>query len=53
MLTRIWRSVRYGIAAKLYLLTAVALAALLVIATASIHFANRRDFPPSGSIAKG
>jgi diguanylate cyclase (GGDEF)-like protein len=44
VLTRIWRSVRYGIAAKLYLLTAVALAALLVLATASIHFANQTRF---------
>ncbi len=44
MLSRLWTSVRYGIAAKLYLLTAIALAALLVLATASIHFANQTGF---------
>jgi diguanylate cyclase (GGDEF)-like protein len=41
MLSRLWTSIRYGIAAKLYLLTAIALAALLVLATASIHFASQ------------
>jgi diguanylate cyclase (GGDEF)-like protein len=41
MLSRLWALVRYGIAAKLYLLTAIAIAALLVLATASIHFAGQ------------
>ncbi|NVN84460.1 MAG: EAL domain-containing protein [Rhodopseudomonas sp.] len=39
MLSRLLASIRYGIAAKLYLLTAIALVALLVLATASILFA--------------
>src|SRR5450755_3520445 len=41
MLSRLWALVRYGIAAKLYLLTAISLAALLVLAAASIHFASQ------------
>jgi hypothetical protein len=41
MLSRLWALARYGIAPKLYLLTAIALAALLVLATASIHFASQ------------
>jgi diguanylate cyclase (GGDEF)-like protein len=41
MLSRLWASLRYGIAAKLYLLTAISIAALLVLATASIHFAGQ------------
>src|SRR5476651_2319911 len=41
MLSRLWTSIRYGIAAKLYLMTAVSLAALLILAAASIHFANQ------------
>src|SRR5665647_723112 len=41
MLSRLWASVRYGIAVKLYLLTAISIAALLVLATASIHFAGQ------------
>src|ERR1035437_10589092 len=41
MLSRLWALVRYGIAAKLYLLTAISIAALLVLATASIHFASQ------------
>jgi diguanylate cyclase (GGDEF)-like protein len=41
MLSRLGRLVRYGIAAKLYLLTAISLAALLVLATASFHFASQ------------
>ena len=41
MLSRLWRSIRYGIAAKFYLLTAIALAALVVLAAASIHFASQ------------
>src|SRR6202171_1711985 len=41
MLSRLWALVRYGIAAKLYLLTAISLAALAVLATASIHFAGQ------------
>jgi PAS domain S-box-containing protein len=34
----------YGIAAKLYLLTAISIVALAVLATASIHFANQTKF---------
>ncbi|MDP3650734.1 MAG: PAS-domain containing protein, partial [Rhodoferax sp.] len=41
MLSRLWRSIRYGIAAKFYLLTAIALAALVVLAAASTHFASQ------------
>lgn len=44
MLSRLWTSVRYGIAAKLYLLNAVSIAALVVLATASIHFASQTRF---------
>lgn len=40
MLTRLLTSVRHGIAPKLYLLTGIALTALLVLAMASIHFAS-------------
>ena len=41
MLSRLWTSVRYGIAAKLHLLTGISLVALAVLATASIHFAGQ------------
>jgi diguanylate cyclase (GGDEF)-like protein len=41
MLSRLWTSIRYGIAAKLYLLTAVAVAALVALAAASVHFASQ------------
>ena len=41
MLTRLLTSVRHGIAPKLYLLTGIALTALLVLAMASIHFASQ------------
>ena len=41
MLTRLWKSIRYGIAAKFYLLTAVALVALVVLAASSTHFASQ------------
>src|SRR3954447_16743964 len=44
MLSGLWASVRYGIAAKLYLLTVVAIAALTVLAAASIHFAGQTRF---------
>jgi diguanylate cyclase (GGDEF)-like protein len=44
MLSRLWALVRYGIAAKLYLLTAISLAALAVLAAASIHFAGQTRF---------
>src|SRR5450755_1098959 len=44
MLSRLWTSVRYGIAAKIYLLTAISIVALVVLATASIHFANQTRF---------
>src|SRR5664279_5599897 len=40
MLSRLWTPIRHGIAAKLYLLTTISLAALAVLATVSIHFAN-------------
>jgi diguanylate cyclase (GGDEF)-like protein len=41
MLSQLGTLVRYGIAAKLYLLTAISIAALLVLATASVHFASQ------------
>jgi diguanylate cyclase (GGDEF)-like protein len=41
MLSRLWTSVRYGIAAKLHLLTGISLVALAVLATSSIHFAGQ------------
>jgi hypothetical protein len=41
VLSRLWALIRYGIAAKLYLLTAISLAALLILAAASIHFASQ------------
>lgn len=41
MLSRLWTLVRYGIAAKLHLLTAISIVALAVLATASIHFAGQ------------
>ena len=41
MLSRLWTSVRYGIAAKLHLLTGISLVALAVLAAASIHFADQ------------
>jgi PAS domain S-box-containing protein len=44
MLPRLWTLVRYGIAAKLYLLTAISIVALAVLATASIHFASQTKF---------
>jgi diguanylate cyclase (GGDEF)-like protein/PAS domain S-box-containing protein len=44
MLLRFSAMVRYGIAAKLYLLTAISIVALAVLATASIHFANQTKF---------
>jgi diguanylate cyclase (GGDEF)-like protein/PAS domain S-box-containing protein len=44
MLPRLWTLVRYGIAAKLYLLTAISILALAVLATASIHFASQTKF---------
>src|ERR1019366_2887102 len=44
MLSRLWTMARYGIAAKLYLLTAISVAALVVLATASIHFASQTKF---------
>src|ERR1035437_603562 len=44
MLPRLWTLVRYGIAAKLYLLTAISVVALAVLATASIHFASQTKF---------
>jgi hypothetical protein len=44
MLSRHWALVRYGIAAKLYLLSAISLATLAVLATASIHFAVQTRF---------
>jgi diguanylate cyclase (GGDEF)-like protein len=44
MLSRLWASVRYSIAAKLYLLTFVSIVALAVLAAASIHFAGQTRF---------
>src|ERR1035437_604088 len=44
MLPRLWTLVPYGIAAKLYLLTAISVVALTVLATASIHFASQTKF---------
>jgi diguanylate cyclase (GGDEF)-like protein len=44
MLSRLWASVRYSIAAKLYLLTFISIAALAVLAAASIHFAGQTRF---------
>src|ERR1017187_6742753 len=53
MLSRLWTSVRYGIAAKLYLLTAIALAALLALATASILFAGQTRFAAERLYSEG
>lgn len=53
MLPRLWRSVRYGIAAKLYLLTVISTIALAVLATASIHFANQTKFAASRVYQEG
>jgi diguanylate cyclase (GGDEF)-like protein len=53
MLSRLWMSVRYGIAAKLYLLTAIALAALLALATASILFAGQTRFAAERLYSEG
>ena len=44
MLSRLWTSVRYGIAAKLHLLTGISLVALAVLAAASIHFAGQTRY---------
>ena len=44
MLSRLWTSVRHGIAAKLYLLTAISIAALIVLAMASILFASQTRY---------
>src|ERR1035441_8598881 len=44
MLRRLSKLVPYGIAAKLYLLTAISIVALAVLATASIHFASQTKF---------
>src|ERR1035437_8507104 len=44
MRPRLWTLVPYGIAAKLYLLTAISIMALAVLATASIHFASQTKF---------
>lgn len=53
MLPRLWRSVRYGIAAKLYLLTVISIIALAVLAIASIHFANQTKFAASRLYQEG
>jgi diguanylate cyclase (GGDEF)-like protein len=44
VLSRFWTSIRYGIAPKLYLLTAISIAALAVLAAASLHFAGQTRF---------
>jgi diguanylate cyclase (GGDEF)-like protein/PAS domain S-box-containing protein len=43
MLSRLWMLILHRIAAKLYLLTFISLAALAVLATVSIHFANQTN----------
>lgn len=43
MLARLWTLIQHRIAAKLYLLTIISLAALAVLATVSIHFANQTE----------
>jgi diguanylate cyclase (GGDEF)-like protein/PAS domain S-box-containing protein len=53
MLPRLWTLVRYGIAAKLYLLTAISIVALIVLATASIHFASQTKFAASRLYREG
>ena len=53
MLPRLWTLVRYGIAAKLYLLTAISIVALAVLATASIHFASQTKFAASRLYREG
>jgi diguanylate cyclase (GGDEF)-like protein len=53
MLSRFWTSVRYGIAPKLYLLTAISIAALAVLAAASIHFAGQTKFAAERLYSEG
>jgi PAS domain-containing protein len=53
MLSRLWELVRYGIAAKLYLLSAISLAALAVLAAASIHFAGQTRFAADRLYSEG
>jgi diguanylate cyclase (GGDEF)-like protein len=44
MPSRLWASIRYSIAAKLYLLSAISVIAVAVLATASVHFAGQTRF---------
>jgi diguanylate cyclase (GGDEF)-like protein/PAS domain S-box-containing protein len=53
MRPRLWTLVPYGIAAKLYLLTAISVVVLAVLATASIHFASETKFAASRLYREG
>src|ERR1700694_4056870 len=44
MLSRLWASIRYSIAAKLYLVSGISVIAVAVLATASVHFAGQTRF---------
>src|ERR1700682_1928384 len=44
MLSRLWASIRYSFAAKLYLLSGISVIAVAVLATASVHFAGQTRF---------
>jgi hypothetical protein len=44
MLSRLWASLRYSIAAKLYLLSGISVIAVAVLAAASVHFAGQTRF---------
>src|SRR6202165_4302834 len=44
MLSRLWASIRYSIAAKLYLVSGISVIAVAVLSTASVHFAGQTRF---------
>ena len=44
MVSRLWASIRYSIAAKLYLVSGISVIAVAVLATASVHFAGQTRF---------
>jgi diguanylate cyclase (GGDEF)-like protein len=44
MPSRLWASIRYSIAAKLYLLSGISVIAVAALATASVHFAGQTRF---------
>jgi diguanylate cyclase (GGDEF)-like protein len=44
MLSRLWASIRYSIAAKLYLHSGISVVAIAVLVTASVHFAGQTRF---------